>query len=165
MELLHTLVDIAAKFAQIGFGLVATMIAAAGVWHYVHTDQHRMAETFIKLEERFRELQPIARLVDPAAKESDELMVALAGSVAGRPKTVAERDLVVRYDELMRFFLLLTRLHKRTFLRQGELISMYAYWLAAIRTNEAMWSYTSKYFPTLRSFIDEVKLPPFEQQW
>jgi len=165
MELLRVDLDVAAKFAQIGVGLVAAIVAAAGVWHYIHTDQHRMADTFIKLEERFRELQPIARLIDPAAKESDELVAALAGSIAGRQKTGAERDLVVKYDELMRFFLLLGRLHKSTFLRQGELISMYAYWFAAIRGHSVMWSYTSRYFRALQSFIGEVKIPSFEQQW
>ena len=136
--------------------LVTACAAVAAVWHYIHTDQHRMAETFIKLEERFRELQPAARMIDPAAGESQVLIEALSASLTKASKTAEQRDVIIKFEELMRFFVLVGRLHHGTFLRQGELISMYAYWLAALRDDPVLNAYVTRYFPSVKELAEQA---------
>ena len=138
--------------AQILGWLTAAAAAVAAVWQYRHTDEHRVADTVIKLEERFRQFGPILRKVDPASGDGDDLIAALQTSLKGYAKTADQSRLIVQFDELLRFFLLLSYLHHNTFLGR-ELKKMYAYWLSAIYRDVTMRQYVESYFPSVSPFI------------
>jgi hypothetical protein len=142
-------------WAQPLFYIVGILSALFGIPRYYRTSRQRMAETLIDLEDRFAHHRPMRRMIDPAANESAALLTAVRKSLDGPERTPGERDLLGQLDEFLRFLLLLSRLQKNALVSCEALAYMYYYWFNAVRETDELWRYVQRYFPMLKSFMDD----------
>ena len=139
-------------------GDIASFVDPASGWfkELVINANVRSAETLIRMEEELRRHQLILRELDASSPHRmRNLGPAIARSLKRdySHRNGEDDEWVRRFDDFLRFLLLLSALERFKLLKTEALMYMYWYWFCMVLGRPIAKEYVRKNFPTLYSYM------------